>query len=129
MGPTARTLLVVEDDEETLNLYSRALAGGGYEVVWARSGADTLKLLTRGDTQIALMIVDVVLPGMSGPALVDEVRKIQPDVGAVYVSAYDIVEVKAHGVDPEEVPFLPKPFDTVDLLRAVGEALGETEPA
>jgi two-component system, cell cycle sensor histidine kinase and response regulator CckA len=122
-------VLVVEDDEETLNLYSRALAGGGYEVVWARSGADTLKLLTRSDAPIALMIVDVVLPGMSGPALVDEVRKIQPDVGAVYVSAYDIVEVKSHGVDPENVPFLPKPFDTDDLLRVVGEALGEGKPA
>jgi two-component system, cell cycle sensor histidine kinase and response regulator CckA len=123
MESSRRKVLVVEDDQETLNVFSRTLAGEGYDVIWARNGDDTLKLLTREEAQLALMIVDVVLPGMSGPELVDEVRRTQPSVGAIYISAYDLVEVRAHGVDPDTMAFLPKPFEPDELVRLVHASL------
>jgi two-component system, cell cycle sensor histidine kinase and response regulator CckA len=118
-----QTLLVVEDDEETLNVLSRALASGGYDVVWARNADDTLKILDRSDDPIALIIVDVVLPGMPGPELVDEVRQKHPAADAIFISAYDKADVRKHGVDPDEVPFLAKPFSTDELLRQVETSL------
>ncbi|MEX2374556.1 MAG: response regulator, partial [Dehalococcoidia bacterium] len=118
-----QTVLVVEDDEETLNVLSRTLASGGLDVIWARDGADTLKLLTRHDGPISLMVVDVVLPGMAAPELVEEVRRVHPKAGAIYVSAYDVATVRSHGVDPDTMPFLPKPCEPRDLLRIVQEAL------
>jgi two-component SAPR family response regulator len=49
------------------------------------------------------MVVDVDLPEMSGPALVEEVRRTLPGVGVPYVSAYDVEAVRSHGVDPDTV--------------------------
>lgn len=127
MTAYGQTVLVVEDDEETLNVLSRTLASGGYDVIWARNGADTLKLLTKHeDVTISLIIVDVVLPGMSGPELVEAVREVHPIAGAIYVSAYDVETVRSHEVDPETMPFLPKPYDPSELLSLVEEVLRAT---
>jgi two-component system cell cycle sensor histidine kinase/response regulator CckA len=125
MAMKGTTVLVVEDDEETLNVLSRTLAAGGYDVIWARNGADTLKVLTRHEGPIALMILDVVLPGMSAPEVVEKVRKKHPEAGAIYVSAYDDETVRSHGVDPDTMPFLPKPYEAEDLLDVVREELPE----
>ena len=123
MAPKGQTVLVVEDDEETLNVLSRTLAAGGHDVIWARNGADALKLLTKQDRPIGLIIADVVLPGMSAPELVEEVSRRCPSAGAIYVSAYDMDTVRSHGVDPETMAFLPKPYESDDLLHMVSKAL------
>jgi two-component system, cell cycle sensor histidine kinase and response regulator CckA len=115
----------VEDDQEVLNVLSRTLAAGGYDVIWARNAADTLKLLTRHDRPVVLGIVDVVLPGMSGPELVERLRREHPDLKAIYVSAYDKETVRSRGVDPDQRTFLPKPYDPKGLLDLVNEVLGE----
>ncbi|MEX2570743.1 MAG: response regulator [Gemmatimonadota bacterium] len=118
-----QTILVVEDDDETLNVLSRTLAAGGFEVVWARDGSDALKVLTKHDHVLSLMIVDVVLPGMSGPELVQELHRTHPGAGAIYVSAHDADTVRSHGVDPDTMPFMSKPYEPSDLLRLVNESL------
>ncbi|MBA2670863.1 MAG: DNA-binding response regulator, partial [Gemmatimonadetes bacterium] len=51
----SRTIMVVEDDEETLNIVARTLAASGYDVLWARNGDDTLTVLDRHASPIALM--------------------------------------------------------------------------
>lgn len=126
-GPGRRKVLVVEDDEELLNIVARTLASGGYDVIWARNGVDALKLLEEQDQQIALVITDVVLPGMSGPELVEKVSERHSMATAIYVSAYDEDEVRSHGVDLDTMAFLPKPYKPDDLLRMVSEAAGHTE--
>lgn len=123
MVARTRRLLVVEDSEELLNMLSRSLAAEGYEVLWARDGEDALKLLTRETDPIGAMIVDVVLPGMTGPELVEAVRREHPETRAIYVSAFDAETVRSHGVDPEVVPFLSKPYDPDDLIRGIQETL------
>lgn len=128
MEGKTHTLLVVEDSEEMLNVLSRSLAAEGYDVIWARNGMDTLKLLTREDGPIALMVVDVVLPGMSGPELVEQVTRQHPGADAIYVSAFDADTVREHGVDPDTMPFLPKPCDPEALIGKVREVLGEKRP-
>lgn len=125
MAEQGRRLLVVEDSEELLNILARSLAAGGYDVCWARNGADALKLLGRDDRPIALVVADVVLPGMSAPELVEKVLQIHPGASAIYVSAFDHETVRSHGVDPSTMPFLSKPYEPADLLRKVREALGD----
>jgi DNA-binding response OmpR family regulator len=124
MASAGSRLLVVDDSEELLNILSRELAASGYEVAWARNGEDALKLLTRDERPIALMIVDVVLPGMSGPELAEQVRGSHPEAGVMYLSAYDKQTVRSHGVDPDVVPFLSKPYEAEELLSVVKAALG-----
>ncbi len=120
----SRTIIVVEDDEETLNIVARTLAAADYDVLWARNGDDTLTVLDRHDSPIALMIVDVFLPGMTGPELVEVVTRKYPGAGAIYVSAFDLEAVRTHGVDPDTMPFLAKPYEPDDLLSVVENVLG-----
>ncbi len=124
MAATGQLILVVEDDEETLNVVARTLAAAGHDVIWARNGADALKRLTRLDRPLGLVLADVVLPGMSGLVLVEKVKERYPGAGVVFVSAYDAETVRSHGVDPDAVPFLPKPYEPEDLQRVVAEVLG-----
>lgn len=123
MAAREPTILVVEDDEETLNVLARTLASGGYDVLWARNGEDTLKVLTRHDGRIDVVVLDVVLPGMSAPELVEKVSRQHPETAAIYVSAHDSQTVREHGVDPDTMPFLPKPYEPDALLELVKEAL------
>jgi DNA-binding response OmpR family regulator len=125
MVSRGKRLMVVEDSEELLSILSRSLAASGYEVIWARNGPDALKALMRDDRPIALMIVDVVLPGMSGRELVDRVVKDHPEADVIYISAFDEETARSHGVDPETERFLAKPYEPEELLREVREALGE----
>lgn len=118
-----RAVLVVEDDQETLNVISRTLASGGFDVAWARNADDALQLLGRHHRKIELLLADVVLPDLSGPALVTRAMELYPDLRVVYVSAYDLDTIRAHGVEPDLVPFLPKPYEPSDLLRVVTQAL------
>ncbi len=120
----SRTIIVVEDDEETLNIVARTLAAADYDVLWARNGDDTLTVLDRHDSPIALMIVDVFLPGMTGPELVAVVTRKYPIAGAIYVSAFDLEAVRTHGVDPDTMPFLAKPYEPDELLNTVEKLLG-----
>ena len=125
MAVVEQRVLAVEDNEELLNILSRTLAAGGYDVLWARNGADALALLARHDRPIALVVVDVVLPGMSGADLVENVLRVHRGARAIYVSAYDIDTVRSHGVEPDTMPFLPKPYEPEVLLRKVKEVLGQ----
>lgn len=115
--------MVVEDDQETLNVISRTLAAGGFDVVWARNAEDALQLLSRHHRKVELLLSDVVLPDLSGPALVARAAELYPDLRVVYVSAYDLETIRSHGVDPALSPFLPKPYEPAELLRVVAQAL------
>ena len=125
MPAEGKTILVVEDDQEMLYILSRTLAVGGFNVLWARDAGDALLLLERYSRRIDLMLVDVVLPGLSGPALVEKAAATHPELRVLYVSAYDDETVRSHGLDPDEAPFMPKPYDPVDLVRVVRMMLEE----
>jgi two-component system, cell cycle sensor histidine kinase and response regulator CckA len=123
MNSSEKTILVVDDHQETLYMLSRALAVGGFTVLWARDGADALMMLERHQGDVDMMLVDVVLPGMSGPELVEQATRLQPGIRAIYVSAFDEATVREHGVDPGVVPFLAKPYEPEDLVDRVNEVL------
>jgi two-component system, cell cycle sensor histidine kinase and response regulator CckA len=125
-GP-ATTVLVVEDDQETLFMISKTLAAGGHDVLWARDADDALRLLAKREGSIGLILTDVVLPGLSGPELVARAREEHGGIAAIYVSAYDVDAVRAQGVDPERVPFLAKPYEPTELLKLVRETLAGGE--
>jgi len=118
----SETVLVVEDDDAVRGVVSRILSAAGYHVLEAPTGAWAIDLCDRFGGAIDLLIADVVMPGMSAIALYDEVSRRKPGVRVLYISAYSLEVVRRHGVR-DDVPFLAKPFSTLDLTKRVREVL------
>lgn len=109
-------LLVVDDDPSVLQVASKVLKRGGYEVLSAGGGAEALVMAEANEGRISLLLTDVVMPGMGGRELSEIFRARYPAVRILFMSAYTEDEVILQGVRVAEVDFIPKPF-TVQGLR------------
>ncbi|MDX1644348.1 MAG: response regulator, partial [Thermoanaerobaculia bacterium] len=115
-------ILLVEDDPLVARLMRAVLEEAGYDVLFAASGREALEQLT-AERPIALLVSDVVLPGMSGPRLADRVREHQPDVRTLFISGYTPEEVERRGIDGPGREWLPKPFTPRQLTERVRRVL------
>jgi CheY-like chemotaxis protein len=113
-----RTILVVEDNGALRRLMLRILAGCGYSVMEAANGAQGLDLF-RQQGVVDLVIVDVVMPGMSGLDVAAEIERQQPGAKILYVSAHasSVAIDSISKRSPDRV--LLKPFDAGDLIDRV----------
>ncbi len=117
------TLLLVEDEASLRKLSRQLLERCGYEVLEAESGAEALKISEANHRTIHLLLTDVVMPGMSGRVLADQLVKRRPEIRVVYMSGYTGQTVGEHGVLAEGSLFLPKPFTREALARKIRQAL------
>lgn len=122
------TVLLVEDEPSLRQLSRHVLELCGYEVLEAESGAIALEMCRAHARKIHLVLTDVVMPGMSGRSLADELVKYRPDIRVLYMSGYTGQTVGKHGVLAEGSCFLAKPFTREQLARKVREALGSPAP-
>jgi hypothetical protein len=110
-------VLVVEDESGVRDLVRRILAEDGYEILLAADGQEALSLAAR--TDIELVVTDVVMPGLSGPQLVHQLRVHRPDLPAIFVSGY----TDRPGALPEDAVFVSKPFTGSELRARVAAIL------
>ncbi len=118
-----RTILVVDDEQDILKVVEAALNRDGFEVVHAHSGVMALDLFEKLQRPVDLLLTDVVMPGMSGPMLVDRLLAIQPSLPVLFMSGYDDRQVVMRYVLKEGFALLPKPFSIDSLKRKVNEML------
>ena len=104
------TILVVEDEDIVRTLTTEILADQGYRVLAATNGEEGLRLCREFDGAIDLLITDVVMPGMSGRELVEQVATIRPDTRVLYMSGFTDNAIVQHGVLDDGVFFIQKPF-------------------
>ena len=117
-------VLVVEDDPDVRRVTARILERAGIEVD-AVEDAETGRAELEDDGAYALLLTDLVLPGMSGRALVDWALRERPDLRVVVMSGYDKESPGHRGDLPSEIAFIQKPFTPEALVRAVRRALDE----
>ncbi|MDE1173908.1 MAG: ATP-binding protein [Parvibaculaceae bacterium] len=115
------TILLVEDEDVVRTFAARALSSRGYEVIEARNGEEALSLFDESD--VDLVISDVIMPGISGPDLVAGLRERRPSLKAIFVSGYTN-EVLASRPEFARARFLTKPFSLKALAAAVKAELG-----
>ncbi len=116
------TVLVVDDDPQVLALTSELLSEGGYRVLSATDGNDTLSVVA-SEAEVQLMVTDVVMPGgMNGLELAERVKRDKPDLRILYVSGYPKDDVTwGHRVLHGKL--LSKPWRPHELMREVKAAL------
>jgi two-component system cell cycle sensor histidine kinase/response regulator CckA len=112
-----RTILVVDDEQDILNFVETVLSRAGFAVIQALSGDMALELFEKLQVSVDLLLTDVVMPGMSGPMLVDRLLAMQPSLPVLFMSGYDDRQVVQRYVLKEGFALLPKPF-TLEALNA-----------
>lgn len=114
------TILLVDDDPFMLRLMDLILRDAGFEIIQARSGEAALESI-RNHPEVALVISDVVMPGMDGELLRETVRRLWPQCKFIVCSGYpDKCWDLANSA--ERIPTLPKPF-TAKLLKDLVHAV------
>jgi len=117
------TILLVEDAAALRGLTRRLLQNCGYTVLDSGDPAEALRIATRHPGPLPLMITDVVMPGLSGPALAAKLAAARPETKVLYTSGYADDAVAQHGVLGPDCAFLEKPFTRDALVRKVREIL------
>ena len=110
-------VLLVEDDAALRELLSRSLAQAGYAVDVAESAEEALGLVREGATNPDLLVTDVVMPGMSGPALARAMATIKPGLRVLLISGYTDDEMLRLGLLDAGQSLLLKPFGPRAFLR------------
>lgn len=120
---SARTVLIVDDDERIRRLMALVLRNSGYHVLEAQTGADALHQCDLWKRTIHLLITDVAMPVMDGPEVARQVQRIYPGIKIVFVSGYSQEEADIQKFIDEGGQFLAKPFVPGELRELVGKTL------
>ncbi len=113
-----QTILIVDDEDLLLTVGQTILSAYGYNVLTANSGQKAVEILTRNKPPVELLVTDLVMPVMSGRELMEQARRLVPDIRIICTSGY------AWPSSREEDPgYLQKPFTSQELLLKVKQAL------
>jgi CheY-like chemotaxis protein len=122
-GSSDETILVVEDDHDVRAYTVGVLRELGYRVIEAYDGASALRLLSKQDQKIHLLVTDVVMPEMSGNVLADTARLSQPNLKVLFNSGYTRDAIMQDGRLEPGVDLISKPFTFQSLAAKVRELL------
>ncbi|MCK5132908.1 MAG: PAS domain S-box protein [Candidatus Sabulitectum sp.] len=118
------TILLAEDDDMVRNLTCRILRMIGYTVLVAETSNDALVLCEKSETDIDLLLTDVVMPGMSGHELKEAIENIRPGMKTLFMSGYTANIISHHGMLEKGINFIQKPFTINELAKKVHEVIG-----
>ena len=117
------TVLIVDDEKVIRDLGARILGRQGFEVLKAESGAQALELFRAHTEEIAVVLLDLTMPGLSGEETFRELRRIRPDVRVILSSGYNEQDAIDRFVGEGLAGFLKKPYSNADLVRKFADVL------
>ncbi len=116
-------ILVCDDDAAIRSVAERSLTAHGYRVRTAADAKETLSLLLKQGGEIDLLVTDLIMPGMNGKELSEQVRIHCPNVPVLFASGYTADIILDETELPPRTDFLPKPFTSQDLLQRIRQLL------
>ncbi len=115
----SETLLVAEDNEMLRNMTKATLESAGYRVILAEDGKAAVALFREHRARVALLVLDLMMPGKRGLEAYDEIRKEAPGMKALFVTGYSESDVEREEIDRRNLPLLLKPYKPRDFLARV----------
>jgi PAS domain S-box-containing protein len=122
-------ILVVDDEQIVRNFLQHALTRAGYEVLLADNGAEALSVLSRNTSQVSLVLLDLMMPVMSGEEALPHLLTMKPGVPVIVSSGQSEEECMRRVREPRVAGFLQKPYKPASLAAKVQEVLGAVAPA
>lgn len=131
MVPGGETILLVDDEDTVRDVVAQMIKGLGYRLLTAQSGEEALEIYRDNYGAIDLIIMDMIMPGMSGSAAIDAIREINPMVAIILSSGYSI-DGEAQEIISKagRISFIQKPFMMTELSQHIRNILdGKPQPA
>jgi DNA-binding response OmpR family regulator len=126
-GLSPATILLVDDDSAMRTILSFSLLDFGYLVLCAANGEEALQI-ARDHSEIRLIMLDVVMPGLSGTQLAEQLQIILPESSILFCSGHPASTMARYGIDLTSAQFLQKPCSPVELEIKVAELLARGAP-
>lgn len=120
----AGTILLVEDEGSVRTPCKMMLEGFGYSVICAANGEEAMDLYQSKSDDIDLVVMDLIMPKVSGKQALEAMQKIRPDAKVLFMSGHVVDSVHKDVAPPPGTPFLMKPFPLRKLVETVNELLG-----
>ena len=121
------TILLVDDEDFIRNVGERTLTRFGYTVLKASDGKSGLEFYRKEQEQIDLVILDLMMPGMSGRRCLEELLKVNPQAKVVIASGYSDIGPMKESIDAGARSFIGKPYQMRQLLKLVRDVLDERD--
>ncbi len=121
-GGNGQTILLVEDEKDIRNLIHSSLETNGYKVITAKDGSEALAQYVQHRDVIELVLLDMLMPIINGPAAISALLRINPGIKAIIMSGTLGHQELLENI-PRVIPFLQKPFTAAQLLTLVHEVL------
>jgi len=115
-------LLLVEDEDMVRAVAERALARAGYTVTTASDGEEGLAAIANGSDNFDLIVSDVVMPAMDGPAMARAIRRVKPKIPILFMSGYAEEQLR-NDIDIDNMFFIAKPFSVQQINAKVADVL------
>lgn len=112
-----QNILLVEDDESIGRVLKEELDSQGYNITWAKNGVDAV--LTALDNRFDVLIVDMVMPDMSGINTIRIIKKIIPDIGIISCSGKVEKDIMIDSIMKGATACLNKPFTISQMISQI----------
>jgi len=122
-GHSVGTVLLVEDEELLRCTLAKVLRSNGFAVIEAADGVAAMDLFRAGPSQIDLILLDMTLPRMSGRAVLEEIRRIQPDVKIILTTGYAEENISRGLCLEGNCRFIRKPFELAKLHNLIQDLI------
>lgn len=122
---TKFTILLVDDDELVRKLAERILKKLNYAVFSADNGYTALEIMKNQNYKIDLLLTDMVMPGMNGKELYEEIIEVKPNIKVLFMSGYTNSILDNLYIDKNKINFIPKPFSIKKLADEIKKIISK----